>query len=283
MKMLLLYIAGYKLHVYLSCVWLEKNPAFCICENKDADQLRSDSAADQHLWFHYTVSTIIPLLPKSEISSLQPSSVAVQPNLCRTWSETPKTFFFLQHFSIYDCFSDILWAVLCCSQPIQKASNLHRKSNRIVQREETPWSPAPRLCNHRLSLQKYAARYVSAVSALCLIWSNQSFSVRRDQSIFQLQTKLNFIVVKQFKRHMIQPKNWTMLQGSMLQRGGSFTKRLRKMTILGANARSCIQGLVYMSLHHEKPFECKQQITGQSAQEFCAYFIDTCMSKILCL
>ena len=41
-----------------------RKPAFCICENKDADQL-----CDQRLCFRYTDSTI-PLLPKSEISSL---------------------------------------------------------------------------------------------------------------------------------------------------------------------------------------------------------------------
>ena len=43
--------------------------------------------ADQRLSFSYTDSTI-PLLPKSEILSLKPSSVAVQPGLCRTRSET---------------------------------------------------------------------------------------------------------------------------------------------------------------------------------------------------
>ena len=46
-----------------------RKPAFCICENKDADQLRSNCAADQRLCFRYTDSTI-PLLPKCEISSL---------------------------------------------------------------------------------------------------------------------------------------------------------------------------------------------------------------------
>ena len=54
-----------------------RKPAFCICENKDPDQLRSNCAADQRLCFPYMDSTI-PLLPKSEISSLYPSSVAVQ-------------------------------------------------------------------------------------------------------------------------------------------------------------------------------------------------------------
>ena len=57
-----------------------RKTAFCICENKDADQLRGNREADQHLCFRYTDSTI-PLLPKSDISSLWPSSVAVQPGL----------------------------------------------------------------------------------------------------------------------------------------------------------------------------------------------------------
>ena len=45
------------------------NPAFCICENKDADQLRGNHEADQRLCFRYTDSTI-PQLHKSVISSL---------------------------------------------------------------------------------------------------------------------------------------------------------------------------------------------------------------------
>ena len=51
-----------------------RKPAFCICENKDADQLRGSREADQRLCFRYTGSTI-SLLRKYEISSLQPSSV----------------------------------------------------------------------------------------------------------------------------------------------------------------------------------------------------------------
>ena len=46
-----------------------RKPSFCICENKDADQLRGNREADQRLCFRYTDS-IIPLLPKSEISSV---------------------------------------------------------------------------------------------------------------------------------------------------------------------------------------------------------------------
>ena len=64
-----------------------RKPTFYICENKDADQLRDDREADQRLSFRYIDSTI-PLLSKSEISSLKPSSVAVQPGLCLTWLET---------------------------------------------------------------------------------------------------------------------------------------------------------------------------------------------------
>ena len=46
-----------------------RKPAFCICQNKDADQLRGNRKADQRLCFRYMDSTI-SLLPKSEISSL---------------------------------------------------------------------------------------------------------------------------------------------------------------------------------------------------------------------
>ena len=35
-----------------------RKPFFCICENKDADQLRSNREADQRLCFRYTDSTI---------------------------------------------------------------------------------------------------------------------------------------------------------------------------------------------------------------------------------
>ena len=69
-----------------------RKPAFFICENKDADQLRGNREADQRLCFRCTDSTI-PLLPKYEISSLKPSSVAVHPGLCGTWSKPPKTGF----------------------------------------------------------------------------------------------------------------------------------------------------------------------------------------------
>ena len=78
-----------------------RKPAFCICQNKDTDQLRGNREADQRLCFRYTDSTI-PLLPKSEISSLLPSSVAVQPGLCGTWTETPKTGFLTPGSNVFN-------------------------------------------------------------------------------------------------------------------------------------------------------------------------------------
>ena len=50
-----------------------RKPTFCICENKEADQLRGNREADQRLCFRYTDSTI-PLLP---IPNFKP-----QANLC---------------------------------------------------------------------------------------------------------------------------------------------------------------------------------------------------------
>ena len=61
----------------------EKTCFFCICKNKYADQLRCNCAADQRLRFRYKDRTI-PLLSKSEILSLLPSSMVVQPDLCGT-------------------------------------------------------------------------------------------------------------------------------------------------------------------------------------------------------
>ena len=82
-KMLLLYLIvlniclalkfksplSYKTSPEIKLSIVMRKPDFCICENKDADQLRSNCAADQRLCFRYTDSTI-PLLPKSRISTL---------------------------------------------------------------------------------------------------------------------------------------------------------------------------------------------------------------------
>ena len=80
-----------------------RKPAFYICENIDADQQRSNCAADQRLCFYY-IDSNISLLPKSVISSLYSSSVAVQPGLFWTWSEISKTCFATR--LIYGCGTD---------------------------------------------------------------------------------------------------------------------------------------------------------------------------------
>ena len=69
-----------------------KKPTLCIGKNKGADQLRINWGADQYLCFFYMDSTV-PLLSKSKISSLLPSSETVQAGLCQTWSE-PKLLVF---------------------------------------------------------------------------------------------------------------------------------------------------------------------------------------------
>ena len=81
--------------------------AFCISEHKGAGQLRG-----------YIDSTI-PLLFISEIPSLYPHTVTVQPGLCRTLSETPKTYFLMMRLKynetnlrIFDSFVNNVYAEL---------------------------------------------------------------------------------------------------------------------------------------------------------------------------
>ena len=84
-----------------------RKPAFFICENKYADQLRGNREADQRLCFCY-IHIAIPLLSKSEISSLWLSSEAVQGGLCQTRSET-RMLVFSQRGSYYDKGYNVGW------------------------------------------------------------------------------------------------------------------------------------------------------------------------------
>ena len=67
----------------LSCI--VRKSSFCKCKNKDADQLCGNHAADLRLCFRNRDKTI-HILPQSEISSLESSSVVLQPSLCQIWS-----------------------------------------------------------------------------------------------------------------------------------------------------------------------------------------------------
>ena len=62
-----------------------RKPTICICENKGADQLRSNCEADLRLCFR---NTTLHLLLKSEILSFYAVSMTVQPDLRQTCSET---------------------------------------------------------------------------------------------------------------------------------------------------------------------------------------------------
>ena len=93
-----------------------EKPDFCLCENKDADQLCSNCTADQRLCFRYTDSTI-PLLLIAKTSNVCFFSETVRTALCRTGLEISKISFLasrlillLQHIygafcSFIDCYS----------------------------------------------------------------------------------------------------------------------------------------------------------------------------------
>ena len=60
---------GDNLVIILNMSRVVRKPAFCICKNKDPDQLRGNCEADQRLCYRHMDSAIL-LLSKSEISSL---------------------------------------------------------------------------------------------------------------------------------------------------------------------------------------------------------------------
>ena len=61
-----------------------RKPAFCICENKDADQLRGNRKADQRLCFCYIDSTI-SLVPKKQ--NFKPIAILCG---CTAWFMSPE-------------------------------------------------------------------------------------------------------------------------------------------------------------------------------------------------
>ena len=103
-----------------------RNPTICICENKDADQLRGNREADQRLCFRYTDSTI-PLLSKSKISSFYRSPVLVQLSLCRTCSKTTLLVFPRDDSYIFGCRLEHYALIL------HQVENLHLKTKKQKQ------------------------------------------------------------------------------------------------------------------------------------------------------
>ena len=120
--------------------------------------------ADQRLCFRYTDSTI-PLLPKSKISSLQPSSVGLQPGLCATWSETPKTSF--------------LKRSLKYGKDIHELSHVMRKSAFCIYAKNRA---VVQLCFHntdsaisllpKSEVSSLKPSYVTVQTGLCRTWSD---------------------------------------------------------------------------------------------------------------
>ena len=68
-----------------------RKTAFCICENKDADQLRGNREADQRLCFRCIDSTI-PLLPIKYKNSSFKSSENIQKKECGPNTEYIRNF-----------------------------------------------------------------------------------------------------------------------------------------------------------------------------------------------
>ena len=92
--------------------------AFCICENKDADQLRGNREADQRLCFRYTVQSLYFLNPKLQASShllylYSPVCVGPVGNPEDRFSHN-EAHFFLFWFRGEDCGSDCTssWSLL---------------------------------------------------------------------------------------------------------------------------------------------------------------------------
>ena len=97
-----------------------RKPAFCICENKDADQLCGNRTADQRLCFRYTNCTF-PLLPTSEISSPYHilwlySPVCVGPGRSLEDRFSHDEAHFIEQFKTYETCSEIFETITIVSK-----------------------------------------------------------------------------------------------------------------------------------------------------------------------
>ena len=114
-----------------------KKQIFCLCENKGADQLRSNCEADQRLCFRFSDSTI-PVLSKSKISSFKAAPVTVQAYLCQTWLETKLLVFLRTGSYVIACYS-------VCQTNRKNARYIselrHEKTNSIAL-EQVPHKPS---------------------------------------------------------------------------------------------------------------------------------------------
>ena len=80
----------------------------CICEHNSADQMRGDRTADQCLCFR--LKDTLSQLSKSEISSLLPYFVLVQPGCVGPGRKPVDRFFFFDAVHIVFSDQDVSWS-----------------------------------------------------------------------------------------------------------------------------------------------------------------------------
>ena len=119
-----------------------------LCENKGADQLRSNCEADQRLCFRYSDSTISPL-PICKISSFYPASVAAQTGLCQTRSGTPKTRFLMERLKFNCINSSSLFSYFAEGQTISIKDIILIYSEILHFMTRSPHSPITYLQQYR--------------------------------------------------------------------------------------------------------------------------------------
>ena len=110
--------AAHLSHVMRKPAFWKRKPAFWICEIKDADQLRSNCAADQSLCFQ----SLFFLNPSFQASS----RMAAQFGLYQTLSETQKTDFLMSR--LICCRLLIVWHLHIHFRVFHFCSHLDRKS-----------------------------------------------------------------------------------------------------------------------------------------------------------
>ena len=116
---------------------LMSKPTFCICKTKGTDQLSGNC-----LCFLYKDSTI-RLLSKSKISSLKPSSVLVQFELCRSCLETTLLVISWDGSNVVDISCRHLEVTVngCVKKPYHQNTG-SIKMHRVWSVKEGKWAPA---------------------------------------------------------------------------------------------------------------------------------------------
>ena len=84
-----------------------RKAAFCICKNKDADQLRGNREADQRLRFRY-LDSAIPLLPNPKFQASSHILWLYSP-VCVGPGRSPKTSFLIRRLILPFLTMNSIW------------------------------------------------------------------------------------------------------------------------------------------------------------------------------